>query len=78
MLSGFDIRLAIGIGIMLYGIVYFLVHDVFLHKRIKIGYRPKSKYVKRVLNAHGIHHAKSTPKTGLNFGFLYASKKHGI
>ncbi len=77
-LSRFDIKLAIGIGIMLYGIGYFLVHDVFFHKRIKIGYRPKSKYIKRILNAHGVHHAKSTPTTGVNFGFLYASKKYGI
>ena len=72
--SGFDWKFAIGIGIMSYGIGYFLVHDIFFHRRIKIGYRPKSRYLKRILNAHGIHHAKSTPKTGVNFGFLYARK----
>ena len=77
-LSGFDIKLAIGIGIMLYGIGYFLVHDVFFHKRIKIGYQPKSKYIKRILNAHGMHHAINTPKTGVNFGLLYASKKYEV
>jgi len=63
-LSGFDIRLAIGIGIMLYGIGYFLVHDIFFQGR----------YMKRVLQAHAIHHQKSTARTGVNFGFLYASK----
>jgi beta-carotene 3-hydroxylase len=77
-LSGFDIKLAVGLGIMFYGIGYFLVHDVFYHKRIKIGYHPKSKYIKRILNAHGLHHAMSTPKTGINFGFLYADKKYSI
>ncbi len=77
-LSGFDFKLAIGIGIMLYGIGYFLVHDVFFHKRIKINYRPKSSYLDRILNAHGVHHAKSTPKTGVCFGFLYASKKYAV
>lgn len=77
-LSGFNINLAVGIGIMLYGIGYFLVHDIFFHRRIKIGYRPKSKYIKRILNAHGLHHAKSTPKTGINFGFLYANKKYEV
>jgi beta-carotene 3-hydroxylase len=75
--SGFDIKLAFGIGIMLYGVGYFLVHDVFFHHRIKIGYRPKSEYIHRILKAHGIHHAVSTPKTGVNFGFLYANKYHG-
>jgi beta-carotene 3-hydroxylase len=77
-LSRFDIKLAIGIGIMMYGIGYFLVHDIFYHQRIKIGYKPKSKYIKRILNAHGLHHAMSTPKTGVNFGFLYASKKYEV
>jgi beta-carotene 3-hydroxylase len=76
--TGFYFNLAVGIGIILYGIGYFLVHDVFFHKRIKIGYSPKSQYIKRILNAHGIHHAMSTPKTGINFGFLYASRKYEV
>jgi beta-carotene 3-hydroxylase len=66
--------LAVGIGIMFYGIGYFLVHDIFFHKRIKIKYRPKSAYMKRVLDAHALHHQKSTAHTGVNFGFLYASR----
>ena len=73
-LSGFDLKFAVGIGIMLYGIGYFLVHDIFFHRRIRIKYRPKSNYMKKVLEAHAFHHQKSTPKTGSNFGFLYASK----
>lgn len=77
-LSGLDLKLAVGIGIMLYGLGYFLVHDVFFHKRLKINYRPKSNYLERILNAHGVHHAKSTPKTGVSFGFLYASKKYSV
>jgi beta-carotene 3-hydroxylase len=77
-LSGFYFNLAVGVGIILYGIGYFLVHDVFFHKRVKITYRPKSKYIKRILNAHGVHHAKSTATTGVNFGFLYASKKYEV
>ena len=75
-LFGINISLAIGIGIMLYGIGYFLVHDIFFHHRIKISYRPKSEYMKRVLKAHAVHHQKSTPKEGVSFGFLYASKKY--
>ncbi len=73
-LSGFNFNVAVGVGIMMYGIGYFLVHDVFFHRRIRIKYRPKSNYMKRVLKAHAIHHQKSTPNTGVNFGFLYASK----
>jgi beta-carotene 3-hydroxylase len=75
-LDGFDFKFALGLGVMLYGIGYFLVHDIFFHKRIKIKYRPKSKYVKRILHAHAIHHQKSKPHSGVCFGFLYASKKY--
>lgn len=74
MLAGSYLSLSIGVGIILYGIGYFLVHDIFFHRRIKIRYRPKSNYINRILTAHGLHHAKSTAKTGVNFGFLYASK----
>jgi beta-carotene 3-hydroxylase len=77
-LGGFDIRFPIGIGVMLYGVGYFLVHDTFFHKRIKIKYRPKSKYMKRVIHAHSIHHQKSTAHTGICFGFLYASRKYNV
>ena len=77
-LSGFDIKFAIGIGITLYGFGYLFVHDIFFHKRIKIKYRPKSKYMDRVLNAHRIHHQKSTAHKGICFGFLYASKKYAV
>ena len=76
-LDGFDVKFAIGIGVMLYGLGYFLVHDIFFHKRIKIKLRPKSNYVKRVLHSHSIHHQKSTVHSGVCFGFLYASKKYG-
>jgi beta-carotene 3-hydroxylase len=72
-LSGFDWKFALGIGITLYGIGYFLVHDVFFHRRVRLNYRPRSRYMKRVLGAHAIHHQKSTARSGVNFGFLYAS-----
>ena len=75
-LNGYDIRLPIGIGVACYGIGYFLVHDTFFHRRVKIKYRPKSKYMKTVLNAHRIHHQKSTSHKGICFGFLFASKKY--
>jgi beta-carotene 3-hydroxylase len=72
------IALAAGIGIMFYGIGYFLVHDIFFHRRIKIRYRPRSAYMKRVLNAHAVHHQQSTEHDGISFGFLYAGKQYAV
>jgi len=76
--GGDYLMLSFGIGVAMYGIGYFLVHDTFFHHRIKIRYRPKSKYIKRVLNAHRIHHQKSTEHQGVCFGFLWASKTYEV
>ena len=76
--SGFDTKLAVGLGIMLYGVGYLLVHDIFFHRRIKIQYRPNNSYIKRILNAHAMHHKASTSNSGVCFGFLYANKKYSV
>ena len=76
--GGLDIRLFLGVGVAMYGIGYFLVHDIFFHHRIKIKFRPKSKYLKRVLHAHAIHHQKSTAHQGVCFGFLFASRQYNV
>ena len=78
LLKGPIFLMFIGLGIMLYGIGYFLVHDIFFHRRIKIRYHPKGTYMKRVLHAHALHHQKSTAHTGICFGFLYAHKKYAL
>jgi len=77
-LNNYDIRVPLGIGVMFYGLGYFMVHDVFFHKRIKLKFRPKSNYIKRVINAHRVHHQKSKPHDGVCFGFLWASKKYAV
>ena len=66
----------IGYGIMGYGIFYFLFHDVIVHRRIKIPFKPKGKYLKRIIRAHYVHHEKHTKEGGEAFGFLYAPSKY--
>lgn len=66
----------IGIGILGYGIFYFVFHDVIVHRRIKIPFKAKSKYMKRIMKAHYVHHEKHTKEGGEAFGFLYAPKKY--
>lgn len=73
-----DLRwlLYIGIGILGYGIFYFIFHDIIVHRRIKIPFKAKSKYMKRIMKAHYVHHEKHTKEDGEAFGFLYAPKKY--
>ena len=66
-----------GFGIALYGIGYVLFHDVMFHKRIKwLRLSPCSKYLKRIVNAHRIHHKTVTRNGAVSFSFLYAPKKY--
>ncbi|MEZ4805553.1 MAG: sterol desaturase family protein [Bacteroidia bacterium] len=66
----------LGLGIMLYGLAYFLVHDVFVHQRLPWFKNTNSTYFKAMRFAHKIHH-KTTQKEGAEaFGFLFVSKKY--
>ena len=66
---------SLGIGILCYGIFYFIFHDVIVHRRIKIRFKARHPYLKRMINAHYLHHQKHTKEGCKAFGFLYAPKK---
>ena len=66
----------VGIGILGYGIFYFIFHDIIVHRRVKIGFKAKSKYMKRIMKAHYVHHETHTKEGAEAFGFLYAPKKY--
>ncbi len=74
--SNLDWLKFIGFGILAYGIFYFIFHDVIVHRRIKIPFKAKSKYLKRIIRAHYIHHETHSKKGAKAFGFLYAPKKY--
>ena len=62
----------IALGLTLYGMVYGLLHDVLIHKRVPHRWRPSSPYLQRLTTAHYLHHATKTREGGVSFGFLYA------
>ncbi|MEC8739168.1 MAG: beta-carotene hydroxylase [Bacteroidota bacterium] len=66
----------IGIGVCLYGVAYFLVHDVFVHQRIKLLKKTNNNYFKAMRKAHKIHHKTLTKRGAEAFGFLYVPKKY--
>ena len=59
----------IGIGITLYGFTYFMIHDVYIHKRIKLFSPSENRYLRALQKAHESHHY---PKRGdkLSYGLL--------
>ncbi len=62
----------IGVGIIVYGMIYFLFHDVLVHRRIAHHIVPRSRYLRRIVQAHRLHHAVGTKDGTVSFGFLYA------
>jgi len=61
----------IGLGILLYGIIYTLVHDGLVHQRY-FRWVPRSGYAKRLVQAHKLHHATIGKEGGVSFGFVLA------
>lgn len=66
----------IGLGILAYGITYFLVHDIFIHQRFKIFRNANNWYARGIRRAHKIHHKHLGKKDGECFGMLFVPFKY--
>lgn len=66
----------IGLGILLYGIAYFLVHDVLIHKRFKWFNKTNNPYLIGLRKAHKIHHKHLGKEDGECFGMLFVPFKY--
>lgn len=62
----------VGLGMAAYGLMYFLVHDVMVHQRVRHLFVPRSGYLRRIYQAHRLHHAVEERDGAVSFGFLYA------
>ncbi|MFN8166273.1 MAG: sterol desaturase family protein [Bacteroidia bacterium] len=71
-----DYRFWMGLGVTAYGFTYFLLHDVFIHRRGKFLQRLDNKYFKAMRKAHKVHHKTLGKEGSSEFGLLLFSKKH--
>lgn len=62
----------IGAGMTLYGALYFVAHDGLVHQRWPWRWVPRSGYLKRLYQAHRLHHAVHGREGCVSFGFLWA------
>ena len=62
----------IGAGIAAYGAIYFGFHDWIVHRRLPHRYVPGSRYMRRIVQAHRLHHVIETKEGTVSFGFLVA------
>ncbi|SEN81804.1 beta-carotene 3-hydroxylase [Sphingomonas gellani] len=68
----------IGAGIAAYGAIYFGFHDIIVHKRVPTRYLPRSTYMKRIVQAHRLHHVVETREGNVSFGFLVAPSPESL
>jgi beta-carotene 3-hydroxylase len=68
----------VGAGIAAYGAIYFGFHDVIVHRRVATRYLPRSPYMKRIIQAHRLHHVVETREGNVSFGFLWAPRPEAL
>lgn len=68
--------LFIGIGITLYGLTYFFVHDIFIHQRFKFLRSSDNFYLRAIRRAHKMHHKHTGKEHGECFGMLIVPMKY--
>lgn len=65
-----------GIGVALYGMSYFFVHDFLIHRRVGKPTTPTNRYLKAVHRAHHAHHRHIGRETGEAFGLLWVPPQY--
>ena len=71
----YDWRFFAGLGIALYGLAYFMVHDVFVHQRVKWLRSTDNPYFHAMGMTHYHHHTFHGKEGSEAFGFLFVSRR---
>jgi beta-carotene 3-hydroxylase len=74
--SDFDYRFWVGLGISLYGMLYFFLHDVLIHRRMKWFQKPKNGFLIGILKAHQAHHRTNKKEDAVSFGLFVVPKEY--
>ena len=74
--DGFKISFFVGIGIALYGMAYFIVHEVIIHQRLPFFRKTNNRYIRAIRLAHKVHHKQLGKYNATSFGMLIVSRKY--
>ena len=74
--GGLNYKFFIGLGIMFYGMCYFMIHDVLIHQRVKWFKNTNNKYLIGLRKAHKVHHKHLGKEHGECFGMLFVPFKY--
>lgn len=62
--GGISDRVAVGTGMTLYGLVYFFIHDLYIHRRAK-WLKFRLPLLMKIKKAHAVHHRSGGEPYGL-------------
>jgi len=76
--TGNPYLLALGAGVSAYGTVYFVLHDIVIHQRLKYFKKLKHPYLQAARRAHKMHHKHINKNPGESYGMLFFNKKYVV
>lgn len=62
-----DLAFGVGIGMSIFGVGYFVVHDGFIHGRLPLAFLERSRLLVRLRALHRVHHRLDGAPYGLFF-----------
>ncbi len=62
------ITIGIGAGMTAFGLSYLVVHDGLVHGRLPVSFLARFAWLRRIRNAHRIHHARGEAPYGFFLG----------
>lgn len=57
-----------GAGMTVFGLAYVVVHDGFVHGRLRVAFLARFAWLRRVRDAHAVHHARGAAPYGFFLG----------
>ncbi len=70
--AGMEALVPIGVGLTVYGVAYFFVHDVYIHRRLP-WFSAEVAVLERLKEAHRIHHLWAGEPYGMLFPVVPAA-----
>ena len=69
--ADFNYLFFIGLGICAYGLAYFLIHDVLIHRRFNWFNNKQNFYFTTIRKVHKLHHKQLEKENSHYFGMLW-------
>jgi beta-carotene 3-hydroxylase len=63
-----EVLFAVGLGMTAFGLSYSVVHDGLIHGRLPVAFLGRSRFFRRIVAAHEVHHVRGEEPYGLFLG----------